>query len=132
MKTATLHRFCLASFGTFGTLSLGEVTVYTVERPWLDNQPFISCISAGKYSCRPRRFFRGGYDAYEVTDVPGRTHILFHKANWPHELAGCIAPNAMLGPGNMACPMRGINSAAAFEKLMEWAGGDPFKLRISE
>jgi len=132
VSTLTLARFCYASFGTFGTMAVGERVLWTVERPWLDNTPSISCIPEGVYQLAPRPFYRGNYDAIEIRDVPARTHILFHKANWPNELAGCIAPNAIIGPGDWSCPLRGYDSAAAFAHLMEWfESGGQLRLAIT-
>jgi hypothetical protein len=90
MPNLKLTRFLYDSLGTVGRLTLPDgTTLYTVERPWLDNAPSISCIPEGLYVLRPRHFFRGGYDTFEITEVPGRTHILFHVANRPHEVEGC-------------------------------------------
>ena len=105
----TLRRFASCDMGTFGRLSMSDTsqaeapfeqpiyTAYTVERPWLDNARNISCIPAGQYLIAPRRYHRGKYDAYEVLNVPDRTHILFHVGNTPDDLAGCIAPGERLG-----------------------------------
>ncbi len=124
----TLTRFCHADFGTFGEMVVAGKRLYTVERPWLDNRPMVSCIPPGRYQCRPRRFFRGGYDAIEVCEVPDRTHILFHRANRPHELAGCIAPTSTLGC--LGGEWAGLNSGAAFDVLMQECGEREFELVI--
>jgi len=44
----------IPTMGTFGELKLWNdmelvFTAYTVERPWLNNTPFKSCIPAGNY-----------------------------------------------------------------------------------
>ncbi len=125
-----LSRRASFDWGTFGEMRLPSgVLIYTVERPWLDNRLNVSCIPAGEYEVLPRRFFRGGYDACEVVGVKGRSHILFHVANWPREVEGCIAPNSRLGPGDWACPLRGYDSRRAFDRLMAETGGD-FTLEI--
>ena len=36
--------------GTPGVISLGPWMAHSLELPWLDNQPNISCIPAGLYS----------------------------------------------------------------------------------
>ena len=74
-----------------GRLLFAGRHVYTIERPWLQNIPYESCIPDGVYDLRP---FSGArfQDVWEVCDVPGRSAILIHAANWPHELHGCIAP----------------------------------------
>jgi hypothetical protein len=128
MSDLTLLRFCHAPFGTFGRMTIDEQWIWTVERPWLDNAPFVSCIPIGTYRCGPRRFYRRGYDAIEIRDVPGRTHILFHRANLPSQLAGCVAPNSELGCIEGA--WAGIDSASAFRLLMAHYGGREFDLTI--
>lgn len=128
MADLIIKRFCVGPMGTFGTMSVDGVTLYTVERPWLNNQPNISCIPDGLYTCKPRRFYRGGYDAIEITNVIGRTHILMHIANLPERLKGCIGINSELGClyGQWA----GRGSRDAFNYLMQKFGGREFTLSI--
>lgn len=84
-----LKRYAYAPGATLGRLVIGDDTYYTIERPWRDNRPFDSCIPQGAYLCR--RYSSAKYpDTFEVCDVPGRTHILFHVANWAHDVEGCI------------------------------------------
>jgi hypothetical protein len=49
----------------------------------------VSCIPEGTYKCEP---FSGDRfkDVVQILDVPGRTFILFHVANFPHDIEGCI------------------------------------------
>jgi hypothetical protein len=115
-----LERFAYAPDGTFGRLLIpgDHPDLFTCERPWLNNAPNVSCIPEGYYPLADRRFFRKGYDAIAVQRVPGRDHILIHKANWPHELEGCIAVGVSWG-----CVGERIgvaSSGAAFAELMEW------------
>lgn len=126
-----LVRFCYSPGGTFGNL-LWEgrpVEIFTVERPWLNNAPRTSCIPEGIYPCHPRKFFRKGYDAIEVAEVPGRSTILFHIANVPSDVEGCIAPGLALGS------LRGewsvTASSRAFAVLMESWGGKSFRLEVT-
>jgi Family of unknown function (DUF5675) len=90
MHTLTLQRVGQSSRGTFGVLRVGPVPfALTLERPWVDNQPEVSCIPAGRYQCRRVRSPKFG-DTFEVMDVPGRSHILFHKGNTVEDTEGCI------------------------------------------
>ena len=75
------------SFGVFGQLSTEMYECYTLERPRTGDHP---CIPAGEYEVELRPHPRHG-ECYEVMDVPGRTAILIHPANWYQELLGCIA-----------------------------------------
>jgi len=91
MEKIELVRRAQMSFGTYGTIVMPDGQILaTVERPWLNNAASISCIPAGEYECRPRRYNRGGYDAVEITNVPDRSYILFHVANVPTDVRGCV------------------------------------------
>ena len=92
-----LERFAWTPTATFGRLHLaGGVEVFTVERPWLDNEVNVSCIPEGRYEMR-RGTFRGKYEDLELVEVPGRSAIEVHVANLASELRGCIAPGMRLG-----------------------------------
>ena len=84
-----LERFAYLESGTLGKLTVGDWSCYTIERPWKDNQSNVSCIPEGTYKCEP---FSGDRfkDVVQILDVPGRTFILFHVANFPHDIEGCI------------------------------------------
>lgn len=76
--------------GTFGVLRYkGVPFVLSLEPPWGENQEDVSCIPAGRYVCKAVRSPTFGI-TYEVTRVPDRTHILFHKGNYLHNTKGCI------------------------------------------
>jgi len=84
-----LERFAYLDSGTIGKLTAGPWSCYTIERPWLDNKPNVSCIPEGEYRCEP---FSGTrfQDVVQIMDVPDRTFILFHTANFPYDVEGCI------------------------------------------
>ena len=70
----------------------------TIERPWLNNQPRVSCIPEGVYTLSKRqspvvkRSSRGKYDeGWEVRSVPNRSYIMIHPGNWSSDIEGCIA-----------------------------------------
>lgn len=92
-----LVRDAVSDYGIFGVVTVGALELQTVEQPWRSNQPEISCIPAGDYELAPRRYFRGGYDAIEILDVPDRWPILFHRANWPLDVQGCVGTGLMRG-----------------------------------
>lgn len=93
----------------------------TMERPWLKNATNISCIPAGNYIIKPHDSPKFGL-TYKVCNVIGRTHILFHKANKPSELQGCIAPVSTYGI--LDDEWAGLSSTVAYNDLMvEFAGG---------
>jgi len=96
-----------------GELYMGEeFQCYTIELPWLNNQPSRSCIPEGRYALQKRWSPKHKWHLL-VKDVPGRSLILLHPANNAQkELKGCIAPVTKLtGIGT------GSGSRIAFEKL---------------
>lgn len=79
--------------GINGILCLaGTELCKTIELPWRDNAPRISCIPEGTYLLR-KRYSRRFHWHFEVVAVPSRSAILLHPANdASKELKGCIAP----------------------------------------
>lgn len=89
-----LKRISFTKHGTFGVLTYtspgGLIPIcLTLEDPWLDNMPNISCIPSGLYICRRTESPKFG-EVYEVTNVVGRVGVLFHKGNTMHDTQGCI------------------------------------------
>lgn len=85
------------------------MNLYTIERPWSDNAPFVSCVPAGIYFCSKHVSPKFGETfilenhALDVGKAAGealRSHILIHAANRSAELRGCIAPGMDLGVVN--------------------------------
>lgn len=116
--------------GVFGTMHVdGEYFCRTVERPWLSNKAFISCITAGAYDLVPWDSPKFGpvvafvnpalhiyLDAHDVSDPQARDKCLIHAANYPHELNGCVA----IGAEVVNFPHHGFgvaNSRRALERL---------------
>ena len=81
--------------------TLGILTIYddnnfpkwecrTLELPDKDNQSRISCIPEGTYTVVKRNSAKYG-DHFHIKDVPNRSYILVHNANYKRQLLGCIA-----------------------------------------
>lgn len=101
--------------GTNGSLSYrGEEICKTIELPWLDNKPFVSCIPEGNYTPLLRETQKYGRHLW-ITGIPTRIGVLMHPANNAQvELKGCIAPvKVTTGEG------KGIYSKMAMKKLMK-------------
>ena len=89
-----------------------ERQCYTIELPWLNNQPQRSCIPEGTYVLQKRWSPRLKWHL-QVKDVKDRSFILIHPANNAQkELKGCIAPATQLLDIGI-----GAASRLAFEKL---------------
>lgn len=135
MTDLTLERFLADDAGTFGRLTLPDGTVlYTCEDEWRDNQPRVSCIPEGIYTLRPRRYQKGKYDTYEVTNVPGRSAILIHKGNTEEHTMGCILLGMGLGVvvverdeerGARRRKQAVVRSGPAFDAFMRAMAGAP-------
>lgn len=88
----TLRRDPFEPAGTTGTLLVnGAVFCRTLERPapqFVDEFP---CIPAGTYKVLLQHSEHFGRIMPFLQDVPGRTAIEIHWANFIRELEGCIA-----------------------------------------
>jgi hypothetical protein len=106
--------------GTNGELyTNGRLLCYTIELPWKDNQPRVSCVPEGRYELR-RRYSPKFKEHLLIKGVQGRSFILLHPANDAlRELMGCIAPVSKLtGTG------KGEGSRAALRKVLQMAAGE--------
>lgn len=97
--------------------------IFTLERPWKDNQVNISCIPEGEYIIE--RNTTGKHQYYGVKDVEGRTFIELHPANIVQALQGCIAPCMSLHDG---VAQRSIEACV---RLLNWFGDDSWVLKIT-
>jgi len=112
--------------GTYSILrgwTEGVLELYAVERAWAENRPFVSCVPPGDYTLTPHHSPRypktwalvGTTVAHYPSEGKARSAILFHAANLPHQLSGCIAPGINLGTldGRVAA----VQSTAAMARL---------------
>lgn len=87
----TIKRVSYLPEGAFGVLLENNVPfALTGELPWINNLPNKSCIPIGKYICKRVVSPKFG-NTFEITGVPKRSNILFHKGNVPKkDSRGCI------------------------------------------
>ncbi len=85
------------AYGTFGVLTInGEPFCVTLEPYWRSNQKNVSCIPEGMYICK--KYTSPKYkETFEVTEVEGRSNILFHWGNTINDTQGCILPGTSYG-----------------------------------
>ena len=123
-----LQRVVSSEKGTFGTLVIDNLPFcVTMELPDKGNQPQISCIPAGTYRWRKWKSQNvskaSDYRVIWIQDVPNRTWIYLHVANWPSEVLGCIgvgycfgkSPNGEYGVSQSKEAMKGL-----LAKLPDW------------
>ena len=100
MKSVRIVRLIDTGMEALGSITAGDTAIFlakTLELPWKLNLPNQSCIPTGIYTCKWTRSNRlsdlTGHDVftYEVLNVPGRTGIRIHSANYFYQLLGCIA-----------------------------------------
>ena len=120
MSEITLERQEFTDKQIIGSIYIdGDFICYSLERPWIDNKPNISCIPEGIYDLQYHRY-KGRLDTYALTGdtvshFPGdkaRNLILIHPANRVEELQGCIATGSDKKDGEM------VMSIKAHKKLM--------------
>jgi hypothetical protein len=127
-----VERFAYTPVGTFGRLYLPSGAIlFTCEDPDRDNAKGMSCIPEGEYLCVPRKYNKGGYDAYHITGVLNRDLCLIHKGNSDEDVEGCIAVGM-----DFPCWLdggKGLSigrSADAFTKFMAEMSNQNFTLQV--
>lgn len=76
---------------TLGTMFFNDVEICkTLELAWNNNNNRISCIPKGMYKVIRRKSSKYG-NHFHILDVPKRSFILIHNANYHYQLLGCIA-----------------------------------------
>jgi len=90
MRTYTLLRQAFEpNKPTRGALNIDGEIICTLENPWTDNKPFVSCIPQGCYKVAWRESPSKGW-CWRLHNVPDRDHILIHKGNTEKDTQGCI------------------------------------------
>lgn len=107
---------------TLGTLAFdGLPELLTLENRWVDNRRVISCIPPGTYKIKRKVSPRFGL-TYEVCQVPGRTHILFHAGNTHKDTSGCVLLGCRYGiiGGESAVLMSRVAMKRFMERLKDF------------
>ena len=117
--------------GTFSAVTIeGEPFSVALEEYWRFNEPYISCIPTGMYICK-RYSSEKHPNTFEVTNVEGRSFILFHVGNTNDNSSGCILLGSRYGVLNGKNAI--LDSSTVFEKFLNaMSGEDEFRLVIKE
>lgn len=131
MRYFKIIRIAFLSDGTFGVFLDDDVPfAVTLELPWRNNTPFISCIPAGHYMCKRVKSDKFK-ETFEVQKVPGRDKIRFHWGNLDDDTEGCILTGEMFEPLGESNAIR--SSIHAFREFMARTEGlNVFALTIEE
>lgn len=109
-----LIRYAYNARSVMGTMICPGLKLFTIERPWANNEPFVSCIPQGEYKVVRRHSEKYGAH-WHVLDVPNRSLILIHVANYASELQGCIG----IGTGQSIDPRKLRHMVTNSRKAMQ-------------
>lgn len=107
----------------------GEYFGFTLERPWLDNQPNVSAIPAGEYGVTVDWSPRFRKNMIHILSVPGRFGIRIHGANSWKELNGCIAVSRNKSSVEYIYNSLAVSLRTIVEKSL--SRGEAVKIRIT-
>jgi len=105
---------------------------YTIELPWINNKRNVSCIPPGRYRVEWTESRRFKKYTYQIMDVPGRSGIRFHVANYARELEGCIGTGMARHDIDKDGAIDVINSKTALNAFELIMNHQPFTLQIIE
>lgn len=91
----------------------------TLELPYKDNKVNQSAIPPGSYPIKLEWSPRFSRLLWELKQVPGRTEIKIHNANYVHQLNGCIAVGREFLDINNDGVLDVVDSAATLERFHE-------------
>lgn len=102
----------------------------TLELPDLCNKSNVSCIPTGVYSCHKREATANiNYRHVLIDNVPYRSGICIHVANYYTQIRGCIVVGDSFSDINNDGILDITNSRTSFNRLMDLLP-DKFKLHI--
>ena len=126
----TLHRDYKSSCALgVATLPSGK-QIKTLERPWLDNRPNVSCYPPGIYLAKwIDRSGSGKYKrTWHVQNVPGRSGILWHSGNLVSHSLGCTLTG--LKHGRLSGQEAVLSSRAGLNAMRKELSGQDFILFV--
>lgn len=137
MHTIIVKRKKEDDYQTLGELSIHDnkmneiFSCKTIELPWKDNKKNESRIPKGEYVAVRHTSPKFG-ECLWIQDVPGRSEILIHVANFRSDLRGCI------GVGESFVDIDGdghkdvTSSKSTMNALLNELDGDLFAIHIEE
>jgi len=143
MRIVNLFRLGSNEQGSPGVLVCDFLVMHALELPDHNNTPNLSRIPEGEYFVTRRYSPSFGRDTYWIKNVPGRSYILLHGANfagdkpkgWQTHLQGCVTLGMSSGVmrnkygKSQRCVLR---SREAIRKFEEYMNLEDFKLIIKD
>lgn len=118
------------TLGMLKVFGVDHEPIYTLEEPWKNNEPKVSCVPTGTYLVRPHNGMKW-QGVWALQAVTGRTGILIHTGNTVLDIEGCILVG--MSHGRLTAPERDRlkgdghyavrESRVAFNRLREAIGG---------
>jgi hypothetical protein len=142
MARLTIERDPSTDEGTFGVATYGSTSWHSLELPWRDNAPNVSCIPPGVYKAIAEHSPRFGRMIYRLQAVPGRTDVELHPANFGgdrakgyySDLEGCLCLGESTGqlarPDGQGDQPAVERSGAALDGLFALTGGAEIEISI--
>lgn len=90
LRTVILERRIITTKGILGIIKRpdGVEICRTLENPYINNRPDISCIPEGNYLCT--RDYIGKFKHFKLQNIRGRSNIEIHCGNFEKDTKGCI------------------------------------------
>lgn len=102
---------------TIGVLVSEKLKLFTLELPWKNNEFKKSCIPTGTYEVVPRFSTKYG-NHFILKNVPDRSYILIHIANYVNQIEGCIGVGKAIADINRDTLVDTTDSGKALEVLV--------------
>lgn len=108
----------------------GDVVMHcaSLELPWANNLPGVSCIPNGTYYATKTNSPKFGPGTFELMAVHGRGYIRIHPGNFTRDIEGCILLGERFSDIDNDEITDVVNSRATVDKLKKLA--DNFDLTI--
>lgn len=114
---AILERYCFPRYCTIGRMNVGDGVVYTLELPWKDNKPGISCIPPGIYPVHRYASMEKGL-VLRLEGVADRDAIEMYAGNIAADTHGGIIVGLTVMLMNEDASLQ--RSRAALSQLLPW------------
>jgi hypothetical protein len=119
MEEVFLKRVKQNNVQTTGQLFYRGVQVaVTLELGWNGNKNRVSCIPVGKYEVVRRKSAKYG-EHFHILNVPSRSYILIHHANYYYDLLGCIGVGESFAYINKDAHLDITSSRKTMQKLLK-------------
>ena len=91
MQQVKLITVAQNSLATYSGLVMNDLPLcVTVERPWLNNAPIISCVPRGITGHFKKYQSPKNGQTWICQNIPNRSDIEIHAANIPSQVEGCM------------------------------------------